>query len=161
MKFTLENYKFLKIKNYLRDNSILYIYNVKTKKKFIKDMQFYNKLNVNCYKISNSLMKLNLKDSTYTNYNCLVSGLINIIKINNNTDNNLLKLNSNGILLGIKLNNKLYLKKIYNNQSSLKFDYKKDSTNLLQILRKNLKKVKTFRNNVIRTHDYLFPKQVR
>ena len=122
MKLILKDYKFSKLKGYLKKNSILFIYNSKIKKQFIQNIQKFKKINVKCYYVSNSLMKKCLSNSIYSNYTFLVSGLVLFQEITEKS--NLKKLNKQDILLGIKLN------------------YKNEITNLLKTFKQSTKILK-------------------
>lgn len=152
MKFNFKNYKFLKFKNNLRANSIIYICNTKTKKNFIKTMQYYNGLNFHCHKINNSLVKSCLRNSTYLNYINMFSGLTLLAELNNyeklNMTSDLKKLREEHIIIGLNINNKVYV--INENINKLvRFNFVEDSKSLLHMFKTNLKSLKKFRNNVI------------
>lgn len=141
MKLILKSYKLSKLKNYFKDNSVILIYNIKTKKEFIDNMQHFKKSNFSSYSVSNSLIKKCLKNSIYLNYISLISSLIILIRIKNNS--NLTKFNKQNLLLGIKINNKIY--SVNNNifdKKNLAFNYKQEVTNLVKIFKQSTQFVK-------------------
>ena len=142
MKLILKDYKFSKLKGYLKKNSILFIYNSKIKKQFIQNIQKFKKNNVKSYYVSNSLMKKCLSNSIYYNYTFLVSGLVLFQEITEKS--NLKKLNKQDILLGIKLNNKIYIATNPILQKNIKLNYKNEITNLLNTFKKSTKLLKSF-----------------
>lgn len=140
MKLILKNYKFSKLKGYLKKNSILFIYNSKIKKQFIQNIQKSKKINVKSYYVSNSLMKKCLSNSIYSNYTFLISGLVLFQEITEKS--NLKKLNKQDILLGIKLNNKIYIVTNPIIQKNIKLNYKNEITNLLKTFKQSTKILK-------------------
>ena len=142
MKHILKDYKFSKLKGYLKKNSILFIYNSKIKKQFIQSIQKSKKTNVKCYYVSNSLMKKCLSNSIYSNYTFLVSGLVSLHEITEKS--NLKKLNKQDILLGVKLNNKIYISTNLTLQKNIKLNYKNEITNLLKTFKQSTKILKKF-----------------
>lgn len=116
MKFKLKNYKFLKIKSVIKKNKLLFFYdqiylNYKNKSLIEKDLK---KLKTKYYKIYNSLIFKIIKNSIYKNIKVLINSGIFIAKFSVIKKNFYLKniqhLNAFSILLGIKLNNKIYSK---------------------------------------------------
>lgn len=150
MKFTLKKYKYLKIKKSIKETSIIYFYNVKTNDNFIKRMQHFHKLEFNCNQITNSLMRKSLKQSIYSNYSNLITGLIMLVKHNDKikSNNNVITFQNKNILLGIKMNNKFY-PTINLSNNFFFLNYKQSSLKLLKLLKNNFKTVKNIRNNVI------------
>ena len=140
MKLILKNYKFSKLKGYFKKNSILFIYNSKIKKQFIQNMQKFQKTNVNCYYVSNSLMKKCLSNSIYSNYTFLISGLILLKEISIKTK--LTELGKQDIIVGIKLNNKIYIVTNSILQKNIKLNYKNQVINLLKTFKQSTKIVK-------------------
>lgn len=140
MKLILKDYKFSKLKGYLKKNSILFIYNSKTKKQFIQNRQHFQRINVQCHYISNSLMKKCLSNSIYSNYTFLISGLVLLKNISIKTK--LIEMNKQDILLGIKLNNKIHIVTNSILQKNIKLNYQNQVINLLKTLKELTKTVK-------------------
>jgi len=142
MEFELKNYKFFKIKHYLKKTHFFFFFNGinLNLKNWILIEQTLKKLKLKFYKIYNALIIKAIKNSIYENIKSLISGLIIILKPNSE---NLLKLkklltiNPLLTLLSIKLNNKLYsipqLKKI------IFLDFKKNAAILYKSLKTYLK----------------------
>lgn len=142
MKLILKNYKFSKLKGYFKKNSILFIYNSKIKKQFIRRMQKFQKTNVNCYYVSNSLMKKCLNNSIYSNYMFLISGLVLLKEITVKTK--LTELDKQDIIIGIKLNNKIYIATNSTLKRNKALNYKNEVINLLKTFKQSTKILKNF-----------------
>lgn len=142
MKLILKNYKFSKLKGYFKKNSILFIYNSKIKKQFIRRMQKFQKTNVNCYYVSNSLMKKCLNNSIYSNYMFLISGLVLLKEITVKTK--LTELDKQDIIIGIKLNNKIYIATNSTLKRNKELNYKNEVINLLKTFKQSTKILKNF-----------------
>ena len=140
MKLIFKNYKFLKLKDYFKESSVTFIYNIKTKKEFIDNMQHFQKFNFNCYSVTNSLIKKCLKNSIYLNYKFLASSLIMLTKINTNSD--LTEFDKHNILLAIKINNKIYLINDSFNKKNTTLNYKQEMTNLLKVFKQSTRSIK-------------------
>ena len=150
MCFNFKSYKFINFKKKLKNKSIIYICNTKTKSNFIKEMQYNKSLNFNFYKLNNSLIKKCLEKSIFLNYSNLFSSstVIAELKSLNDLKKNLKKLNENNIIISLNINNKIYVNEKKINKLIL-LNFKKDQKNFLNILKISLKKLKKFRNNVI------------
>ena len=150
MCFKFKTYKFLNFKKKLKEKSIIYICNTKNKSNFIKEMQHNKKLNFIFYKINNSIIKKCLENSSLSNYSNLFTSSILMAELTefNNLKENLKNLNKNNIIIGLNINNKIY---IYDNKiiNLIMLNFKNDHKNFLKVLKLNLKNVKKFRNNVI------------
>lgn len=150
MKFELKNYKFFKIKLWLKKEFFL-LYNINNFKNTIKDNQNYKKFELNYYKIPNNLTKIVLKKSIYKNYIGLINGHLIFIKSKKELNlHNLTNLSVGLTLIAVKLNNKIYPVLKFNNLTSM--NYKKIGSNFLNtvnFLFKNTKYLKKIRNNVI------------
>ena len=147
MNFNLKTFKFLKLKKKLKKNSIIYICNTKNKSNFIKEMQYKHSLNLNIYKINNSITKKCLKNSIFCNHLFLFSSFIILAEIENDSVN-LNKLNQNNLIISAIINNKIYKydKKLFD---FISLNYEKDQKNLFKLFKNNLKSLKKIRNNVI------------
>jgi hypothetical protein len=130
VKFSIKNYKFLKIKKSLKESAILFFYNVITPKDNIKVMQEFKKLDLKHYKLSNTMAKQTFKSSIYKNYAPLISSFVMLIFPNTTVKINKLKYFKNMVtFLGIKFNNKIYtFKNIY---LETKFEFNNDYWNLV------------------------------
>nr|QYJ09263.1 ribosomal protein L10 [Pleurosigma sp. mgcode 4] len=168
MKF--KNYQILKIKHYFKNNSILLLSNGINQKanNWVKLEQGFKIINLNYYKTYNKIARKVLKTSVYSNVVNLINGPFFLLTPNKKTTltKKLLKKETLEFLkfrlLALKLNKKIYsinqIKKINS------FVYKEAISVLYQFLLVNLKFPQTLiksRNNVIWTHDLLFPKQAR
>lgn len=142
MKLILKNYKFSKLKGYFKKNSILFIYNSKIKKQFIQKMQKFQKTDVNCYYVSNSLMKKCLNNSIYSNYIFLISGLVLLKEITVKTK--ITELDKQDIIIGIKINNKIYIVTNSLLKKNKKLNYKNEVINLLKTFKQSTKILKKF-----------------
>lgn len=147
MKSNFKNFKVENFKKKFRKNSVLYICNIKTGNNFINDMQYYQNFNFDCHKISNIIAKKCLENSSYINYVALFSGLTALTKFNNHAGitKNIKELNKKHILLGLNVNNKIYMfdkKLVKNLLLNFDKDYKKFLTNFLSNFRffKNVSK---------------------
>lgn len=110
MKLNIKKYKLKKIKNYIKNNKLIFFMstvNLKTTKKE----------NFKHFFVKNTFFKKVLKQSIYTNLNFIVNGITNLSTIkhkhqlHSNIFFNLKKsLNSKNanILIALKLNNKIY-----------------------------------------------------
>ena len=150
MCFNFKSYQFLNFKKKLKTKSIIYICNTKNKPNFIEEMQYNKNLNFYFYKINNSLIKKCLKKSILLNYSNMFTSTIIIAELNNfnNFKKNFKKLNENNIIVGLNINNKIYVYDEKINKLVL-LNFKKDQKNFLNLLKINLKNLKKFRNNVI------------
>ena len=139
MKFTVKNYKLLKINNYFKNYNFFFLTNTLTSKDSIKVAQESKKLNLNYYKLYNNLTKQILMNSIYYNYQFVINGLVMIVIPNNN-----IKLQTDELdtLLGVKLNNKMYLLNQFD--STIKFNYNKNYISLIKIFKMTLKSIKVF-----------------
>lgn len=115
MKFGLKSYKLQKTINYLKKKPLLFIFNISNlnSKSWVKTEQTYYTNNIKYYKICNTLSKKAFEYSIFKNIAVILNGSICIIYFNKTTDISLdlkkfIKLNPSMLLVGIKLNHKVY-----------------------------------------------------
>jgi hypothetical protein len=113
MEFELKNYKFLKIKYYLKKTNFILFFNGTNQnlKNWILIEQSLKKKNLNFYKIHNKLIIKAINNSIYKNLKFLVNGVIIFLQPNTITLlklKTLITINPLLTLLSIKLNNKFY-----------------------------------------------------
>lgn len=142
MKFKLKEYKFSKIKNYIKVNDFFFIYNSNNLnlKDWISIEQEFKNLNLEYYKIYNTVSKKTLENSIYTNFKPLINGLVILIKPNAKTKvqfQTFLNLNNVLVTVGIKLNKKIYNTTQLKNLHSL--EYKTNMAILVKSLKTSLK----------------------
>ena len=144
MKFTVKSYKLTKIENYFKTSNFFFLANTITPKNNIKTAQELKKLNINYYKLYNTLTKRILKNSIYHNYRPLINSLVMIIIPQ---DNKNIKPRTNELitLLSVKLNNKIYPTNIL--RLTIKFNYKDDYLNLVKTSKIALKQIELFNIN--------------
>lgn len=145
-KESLNNYKIVKLKQYLKNNKITYFVHVNdlNNKTWLRVEQQLYKLNLQYYKINNSAFKYVIKNSIFSNYEGLVKGSLCLIQEKQNKTNkisikNILKLDKNIVLIGIKLNNKFYSTTQINNMVTL--NYNKNIEILNRTFKKSLQKL--------------------
>jgi len=140
MKLELKNYKYYKIKQYLKTQKIFFIctsLDLNYKNWLILQQKFF-KVNLKYYKLNNSLTIKFLKHSIFKNIIPLINGPIFLININKNqnldhTLSQLKSFNAYITLLSLKLNNKIYF---INQLSTLQtLNYKKN----IKVFHKTLK----------------------
>ena len=120
MKFNLKNYKLLKFKAFIKQKKFLIItFSIKQKPQ-IKKSQKFKALNCDYYQIHNTLTKKTFKSSIYKNYMYLIKSLITLLEPKNL---DLKQLNKDLVIVGFKINNKIYLTHQLD-QRSLQFNYK-------------------------------------
>ena len=85
-------------------------------------------------------MKKCLSNSIYSNYTFLISGLILLKEITIKTK--LTELGKQDIIVGIKLNNKIYIVTNSILQKNIKLNYKNEITNLLKTFKQSTKILK-------------------
>ena len=138
MKFSIKTYKLIKIKNYLKESAMLLFYNTITPKNSIRIMQELKRLDLNHYKLSNTMAKQILNSSIYQNYSSLISSFVMLIFPKKTINLNKLKyFNSTVTFLGIKMNNKIYtFKNIF---LETKYEFNKDYFNLAMLSKFSLK----------------------
>lgn len=109
---------------------MLLFYNTITPKNSIRIMQELKRLDLNHYKLSNTMAKQILNSSIYQNYSSLISSFVMLIFPNTTVKINKLKYFKNMVtFLGIKFNNKIYtFKNIY---LETKFEFNNDYWNLV------------------------------
>ena len=156
MKLKLKIYKFYKLKQFLKNHSLFFIYhtnslNSNNWKKLEKKL---TKLNLNYYKIQNKLFIRLLKQSIFKNLILLINGPILIVfpkyktikKLNLKA---LLSLHNSLQLISFKLNNKFYLLSQMKNLKTFNYRqtvsiFKNLITNLNKISLYKLKKISEF-----------------
>ena len=142
----MKNYKNIKIKNYLKNYSLLIVINnmsQNSKNRVVK--QNLTKLNLNLYKIYNRLTKKMCNKSIYKNYIKLIYNLLSFLVPKKHFFNISVLKNLKILkffILGIKINKKIYLiTQIKNLQIS---NYKNSLSIFYQFLVINLKFIQTF-----------------
>jgi hypothetical protein len=150
VQFSSKDYKILKTKNYLKENSLFFFFNSihRNSNDGIIIEQNLKKFNLNYYKIFNKTSKTTINNSIYKNSNELINSMTVFIKPISHS----LELKKSNLLgcfeplmfnmLAIKLNNKIYstsqLKEIntlnYKDNKLLLFQF--SLTNLKLILKK-------------------------
>nr|YP_010233624.1 hypothetical protein LWA48_mgp10 [Pleurosigma inscriptura]QSZ78241.1 hypothetical protein Pi_026 [Pleurosigma inscriptura] len=143
MKF--KNYQILKVKHYLKHNSILLLSNGINQKSnnWIKLEQEFKTINLNYYKLYNKIAIKVLKTSIYSNFINLVNGPFFLLTPKNKTilTKKLIRKETLGFLkfrlLAIKLNKKIY--SIKQTQKLNSFVYKETISVFYQFLLINLK----------------------
>lgn len=150
MQFSSKDYKILKTKNYLKENSLFFFFNSihRNSNDGIIIEQNLKKFNLNYYKIFNKTSRTTINNSIYKNSNELINSMTVFIKPISHS----LELKKSNLLscfeplmfnmLAIKLNNKIYstsqLKEIstlnYKDTKLLLFQF--SLTNLKLILKK-------------------------
>jgi len=138
VKFSIKTYKLQKIKKYLKESAIFFFYNVVTPKNSIKVLQELKKLELKHYKLYNTITKQTFNNTIYQNYQPLISSFIMLIFPNTIVRINKLKYFKDMVtLLGIKMNNKIYIfKNIY---LETKFEFNKDYGYLVGLTSYSLK----------------------
>ena len=116
MKLRLKIYKFYKLKQFLKNHSLFFIYHTNSlnSKNWNYLEKKLTKLNLGYYKVKNKLFIKLLKQSIFKNLILLINGPILIIfpkykKINKLNLTKLLSLHDSLQLISFKLNNKFYL----------------------------------------------------
>ena len=143
MKFKIKKYKYHKIKNYFKKSRLFFIYNGTNVKNSVKIDQQIKKLNLQSYKIYNTISKKVLTKSIFKNFMCTINSSLFLIKIKNNGFSvgfeNVLFLDNSLKLVLLKMNNNLF------NISKLNFKfllhYKNTNLLFLKTLKTYLKKV--------------------
>ena len=142
MKLKIKNYKHLKIKNYFKNYKFFLIYNGTSSKSFALKNQKLQKLNLTSYKISNNIAKKVLNRSIYKNFKPIINSLVIFLKSRNNYSNNtfnqLQEIDNSFKLVGLKINNKIYIKSFLSIILK-KFNYNETVLTLLILLKTCLK----------------------
>lgn len=144
MKFTVKSYKLTKIGNYFKISNFFFLANTITPKNNIKTAQELKKLNINYYKLYNTLTRRIFKNSIYHNYQPLVNSLVMVI-IPQGNKNIKPRINELITLLSVKLNNKIYSTNQI--QPTIKFNYRDDYLNLMKTSKIALKQMELFNIN--------------
>jgi hypothetical protein len=113
MEFKLRNYQILKVKNSLkRDKLFIFLNGSKlNSKNRISIEQTLKQLELLYYKLNNKASRQSLKNSIYKNINQIISGLLFIITVKKDKNifmQDIFKLNSDFIILALKINNKIH-----------------------------------------------------
>lgn len=115
MKFGLKSYKLQKSIFYLKEKPLLFIFNISNlnTKSWLKTEQIYYKNNIKYFKVYNTLSIKALKRSIFKNITVIINGPICFVYFNKTSNffidlKKFLKLNTSMLLVGIKLNNKIY-----------------------------------------------------
>lgn len=115
MKFGLKSYKLQKTVNYLKKTPLLFIFNISNlnSKSWVKTEQTYYTNNIKYFKICNTLSKKAFEYSIFKNITVILNGSICLIYFNKTTNipfdlKKFIKLNPSMLLVGIKLNRKIY-----------------------------------------------------
>lgn len=115
MKFELKGYKLQKIKNCFKKEPIIFVFNISNTnaKNWLNVEQKFYKYNLKCTKVCNTLSKKSLNNSVFKNAGVLMNGSICLVYLRNAQNfsvalHKITKINPSLILLGLKLNNKIY-----------------------------------------------------
>ena len=144
MKLNCKKYKVQRFKNYFIYKNLFFLYtefNSSSKKKNIKQSQVFPSHESISLIVVNSALKFFLKNSIFKNLVLSMTGYIVLKSFNkssnlNLTFKNLIKLNTNSLLFGIKLNKNIYSVTQLKTLSSL--NYKKNILILHKSLKKNI-----------------------
>ena len=149
MKLELKYYKFYKLKNFIENTSLLFIYHTNSlnTKSWQQLEQKLIKLNLNYYKIQNKLFNKLLRKSEYKDLIALINGPIVFIypkypKLNKLNFNNLLYLHPSLQFICFKLNKNFYLLPQIKNLKTL--NYTENNIIFVNLI-KNLIKVPTYK----------------
>lgn len=132
-----------KTKKYIKSTKLFFFYNgiYKNSDEWILIKQEIKTLNYQYKNMYNKLVCLTLKNSIYFNISSIITGVTFFVKPNNKnqklTKKTLINKLDSFFLLGIKLNNKIYLIKLLQNINSL--DYLDNELILFQCLLTNFK----------------------
>lgn len=144
MYFNLKNYQVFKVKQYLKNFSFVFFYNIaKLKsKEWLKTEQNLKILKLNYYKVLNGTTIKILNNSSFKNFNKTISGVVLFVvpkfKLTQiNIENFKKQLKPLFVILNIKLNNKIYTEAQIKNVKS--FSYKQNVFNFCKSLDKHLK----------------------
>ena len=123
-------------------------------------------LNFKSFFVKNLYLKKILKKSIYSKLNLTINGITNLVTIKDFWDffsilEKSLNPENENVLIAIKVNDKIYSKAQLKNIKTI--NYAEKIFFFLKLLKVTCILILEilFRNNVIRTHDFLFPKQVR
>lgn len=117
MKIVFKNYKLLKLKQFLKSNKLFFLFNGSHKNSldWLNTQQVFSNLNIKLNKISNRTFIKILQNSIYFKTQQLVSGPLFFITTDHNSKSIISKSTLIDklyqflfILLGLKLNNKIY-----------------------------------------------------
>jgi hypothetical protein len=159
MHFEFRDYQFSKIKQYLKNEFLLFSNGAnQNSRNWLAVEQGLHRFELKYYKVYNKIALKVLKNSIYKNIHQIIRGTFFFLKLNNSSisiSKNILFKNLEPIfftLLSIKLNNKIYSIAQIKNIKSLK--YKNNIKIFYQFLLTDLKSVykiasKKSRNNVI------------
>jgi ribosomal protein L10 len=142
MKSAFKTYKINKIKSYFKKKSCVILCHVpnSSAKNWLKiQKQFYN-YNIKCYKIHNNITKEVLSNSIFKNLVLMPKGSVCLIYFEEETKlrvkiQQLLTLNKSILILGLKLNNKVY------SYSQLKTLFTINYEKNVKVFQKSLKKL--------------------
>ena len=131
MKFSLKEYKKLKTKNYIKNNSILFFFSGinKNSSELIKTKQELKKMELDYYKIANKPTVKEMEKSIFSSIKYVAAGPTFLLKQSNDSKKSSItyrQLLSNFEpllfnLIVIKLNNKIYSKEALKNVNSLSY----------------------------------------
>ena len=141
MKFKIKKFKYLKVKNYIKDIDCFLIFNGTNTKEFVKMNQILKNLNLKYYKISNTLTKKVLNKSIYKNFKPLINSLIILLRFNNNNLNlkQLLNIDNSLKFIGLKIHNKIYVNAVLNILTVKNINYTYANLAFLKLLKTCLK----------------------
>lgn len=142
MQLEKNNYKILKTKKYIKNNSLFFIFNGHLNtKNWTSTQQNFFKLNLNSYKIYNNLTKTILRNSIYKNFNLMIHGSIIFVNFKNKKINlemkNLLNYNKKFRLVCLKLNHKIY--SLFQVKNIINFNLKQNISVFCTLLKRSLK----------------------
>jgi len=142
MKFKIKKYKQHIIKKYIKMSNFFLIYQGTNNKDFIQINQKLDLLDLKYYKTRTAITKTILKKSLHSNFETLFNNLTILIELKNKTTNltlqKLIKLDDSLFLVAIKINKQYY--PVIKIDSTFKFNFKKDSTKLIKLLKIQLKR---------------------
>jgi len=147
MELTTKNYKINKIKNYIKNNHIFFLFNGNTLKSYdwIITEQSFKNMNFKYYKIFNKAAIKTLNKSVYKQIKTTINGITFFIRPTQNIPlltKQLLFNNFESLffsLIALKINNKMYSSKQLKNISSLNY-----KTNKLLIYQFNITHLKFY-----------------
>lgn len=133
MEFELKTYKDFKIKYYLKENKLFFVYTTTSinSKNWLTIEQTLKKYNLNHYRLSNNLAIRTIEVSAYRNYKHFIHSLTMFISSKSKTPlklKNLISLEKVLTMLSVKLNNKIYTISQLKNLISLDHNF-----NILQL----------------------------
>ena len=141
MKFTVKTYKHSALKICFKKFRFFFLYNTIVEKNNFKILQELKTLELRHCKLYNTLTIIIMQNSIYQNYTSLINGLVMMVLPKTTMNlNTLAQFNDIVTLVGVKINNKIYSIKQIN--LVIKFNYVKDSLNLIKTVKLSLRVLK-------------------